>query len=101
MMRMKILERLRGEGVISREDGTVVGTRLYNLTIYQEMLDAGGHAIEGMKSIEGAIQLEGYEGWSLLVKGGTLRLRLNDGRTLPFFFSNSDGTIAATGGFLG
>jgi hypothetical protein len=90
------VERLKGMATILRADGSEVGRRPYHLTIWQQMLDAGGEQIPGLFQIEGRIDLQEMEGYSLVI-AGELILKLEDGRSLPFFFTNNDGRIAARG----
>ena len=95
---MSIVERLTGEGPVTREDGTLIGTRGYDLTIYQKMLDAGGgETIPGLRRIEGRLALEGMEAYTLVAANQKLLLKLDDGRVFPFFVSNSNGAVAAAG----
>lgn len=98
-MAYREVERLRGSGTISKVDGTVIGKRSYDLTVSQRMLDAGrGETIPGLFRIRGFIRLHGHEGLSFVTDNAELVLELEDGRSLPFFFSSSDGEIAARGG---
>ena len=92
------VERLHGVGTISKGDGALIGQRQYDLTVSQRMLDAGnGHMSPGLFHIHGFVRLQGYEGMSLVAENAELVLELKDGRSLPFFFSSSDGEIAARG----
>jgi hypothetical protein len=98
MMGYKAIERLEGWGIMRRPDASEIGKRRYHLTVWQHMLDDGrGGEIPGLFSIEGKVQLDGHEGFTLVAEGAELTLTLEDGRTLPFFFSNGDGQIAARG----
>ena len=95
-MPMKKIEELTGTGPVTREDGSAVGARHYQLTVWQQQHDDGrGGWIPGLFSVEGHVALEAFEGFKLV--GESLILELEDGRRLPFFFSNSDGRIAARG----
>ena len=97
-MSYRELERLDDWGTIARADGSEVGRRRYHLVIRQRMIDAGdGTQIPGLLQIDGSVDLEGMEGIELVMAGDELTLRLSDGRSLPFFFSNSDGRIAPRG----
>jgi hypothetical protein len=92
----KRVETLTGHGPISKSDGSEIGVRRYRLSVWQDMVSDGqGGSIPGMFSVEGHIDAQGFEGFSLLSE--SLTLKLEDGRSLPFFFSNSDGQIAARG----
>src|SRR5438445_13483605 len=97
-MSYREVERLDDWGIIFRADGSEVGRRRYHLIIRQHMLDVGrGEKIPGLLQIDGSVDLEEMEGIGLVMAGDELILKLNDGRSLPFFFSNSDGRIAARG----
>jgi len=97
-MTYREVEQLDGIGTILRADGSEVGQRRYHLTVLQRMHDAGrGETIAGMLRVEGRIVLEGFEGMAFVTEGSELTLKLEDGRSLPFF-SNSDGRIAPRGG---
>jgi hypothetical protein len=62
------------------------------------MVDVGGgETVPGLLHIEGTVDLEGMEGTTLVIAGDKLVLKLSDGRSLPFFFTDSDGRIAARG----
>src|SRR2546425_11265950 len=97
-MSYREIEDLRGVGTILKEDGSVFGERQYHLRVLQRMLDDGrGGTIPGLLHVEGRIALQDMEGLTLLIDNNPLTLRLEDGRRLPFFFSHSNGTIAARG----
>jgi hypothetical protein len=94
----KKIEALAGDGNIRKDDGTSIGLRRYHLTVWQRQHDDGrGGTIPGLFSIEGSVDLEPLEGFSLVAAGEPLTLELADGRKLPFFFVSSDGQIAARG----
>ena len=99
-MAYRVIEQLNDVGAILKSDGSELGERRYHLTVYQDMIDVGhGETIPGLRRIEGRIDLEGREGFTFVFENAELTLRLRDGRSLPFFFSNSDGRIAARGKF--
>jgi len=91
------VERMDGTGMIVNANGSMVGRRRYHLVVYQEMLDGGpGHPkLPGLRDIRGRITVEGVEGVSL--QGADLTLQLEDGRSLPFFITDTAGTISARG----
>lgn len=99
---MKLLERLRGVGLVVREAGAVpIGPRPYDLSVWQqvhhlETMGGGSSRVDGLKSVQGSVRLDEDESFSLV--GESLILHLEDGRTFPFFLQNSDGAIAARGG---
>jgi hypothetical protein len=47
--------------------------------------------------VEGRVEVQQHEAISFLLNRAQLTLRLQDGRTLPFAFSSSDGTIVERG----
>lgn len=97
-MAYREVERPNGIGILKKSDGTAIGERRYDLVVYQQMHDAGhGEQIPGMKQIEGRIHLEEGEGFDFVIHNAELILELKDGRSLPFFFTNNNGKIAARG----
>jgi len=97
----KHLETLDDVGEIVKHDGSSVGRRRYHLTISQDVhVLPDGARIEGLKSIDGSIDLQGHEGLGFMVADTPLTLKLADGRSLPFFFTDSDGQIAARGALI-
>lgn len=92
------VERLDDWGIIVKADGSEVGRRRYHLTIRRRMIDDGrGGEIPGNLHIDGSIDLEEMEGVRFVAAGDDLILKLNDGRSLPFFFSHDDGRIGVRG----
>lgn len=96
-MSYREVERLDDWGIVLKADGSEVGRRRYHLIIRQEIFNVGGEQIPGLLQIDGIIDLEGMEGMALVMAGDELVLKLNDGRSLPFFFTDSHGRIAARG----
>jgi hypothetical protein len=101
MMSDELVEKLNGTGEVTKEAGGTLGPRRYRLTVWQEIhrvktMGNNVSRVEGLKSITGSIELkDDAEGFDLV--GQPLVLQLEDGRRFPFFFSSSDGTIAARG----
>ena len=94
----KKLEDLDGEGELLKDDGTSLGQRRYTLTVWQDLVDVGnGQTVDGLKSVEGRVAFEG--GAAITLMSASLSLKLKDGRTLPFFFTDTTGRIAARGAF--
>lgn len=78
------VETLSGNGTAASADGTTVGVR-YELDISErEIPDGFGGTIPGSRTIRGSIRP--YCG----APGETLTLRMEDGRTLEFFFTTDD-----------
>jgi hypothetical protein len=86
---LRTLERLTGIGPVTHENGGLVREMRYHITTFREFIDGD---IPGLRSIQGKVELEGMEAFELI--GESLTLRLEDGRILDFFISNSDGRIA-------
>ena len=94
MIRNRVLERLVGVGMVSKEeDGTEIGRRQYYLTVLQKMHvtpsrgEATSEEVEIRKKVQGSVHFEPAERPSLL--GECLVLTLEDGRTFKFFLPNS------------
>jgi hypothetical protein len=94
----RVIEKLDGTGMILKPDGSVLGERKYHLVVLEELTDVGGgQIVAGIPDIQGRIELQNLEGTALVMKGEKLTLKLTDGRSLPFFVSDGDGTIAPAG----
>jgi hypothetical protein len=91
-MGLRIVEKLEGLGTILRDDGSEVGRKRYHLTVYEEVIDAGGQEVAGLRRSEGRI-----DAGDIFMESAELTLRLQDGRSLPFFFTDAGGRIAARG----
>ena len=88
---MRIVEALRGKGMVTTEDGQQVSVE-YDLKVCQEEISAGSMenptaSIPGMKSIEGHVK-------PVRFFGQELTLELEDKRKIKFFFTDMRGTIA-------
>jgi hypothetical protein len=92
---MRLVEQLSGVGAVLRADGSVLGQHRYRLNVWQEMHNAGGQQIEGLRSIDGVVKFDGAVGIDLI--GEDLTLVLEDGRRLPFLLEDTDGRIAPSG----
>lgn len=91
----KPIERLDGMGEVY--DGEeLMGQFPYGIIVYQDMLGPD-HSIPGLKSIGGRIDMDFNTIMQLMIGDPKLRLRLEDGRQMEFFFARNDGTIAAKG----
>jgi len=88
---MRRIETLSGNGTVTPADGKPVRVR-YTLNILQEEINVGTGTIPGLKSIHGAVR----------PFCGALRerltLRMEDGRTVDFFFTDMNGSVVGTGG---
>lgn len=99
---MRQIERLTGEGLVTRENGGEIGRRPYSLTVWQEVHVAQSLGptppteLPGLKSVEGTVRFNDDELFKLV--GESLELTLQDGRRFKFFLRNSNGAIAARGG---
>lgn len=93
---MKLVERLRGVGRVLNEKGSDLGPASYDLSIWQEVHQVrtfgGTNTVDGLREIQGTVT-----GKAASLVGEGLVLRLEDERTLPFFFTASSGAIAARG----
>jgi hypothetical protein len=92
---MRHLETLRGRGTVGVQNGKK--TVEYELRVHQQEIHAGtlenpSATIPGMKSIEGWVRP--FVG-SL---GTMLTLEMSDGRSVNFFFRNTEGSVVASGG---
>jgi hypothetical protein len=89
---MGLIKTLEGNGTVTPADQKSIAVR-YRLDVWQkEIPDGLGGTIPGMKSITGSIRP--FCG-SQLEK---LTLRMEDGRTVDFFFTDGNGSVEATGG---
>jgi hypothetical protein len=95
----QILEHLTGIGTLAKSDGSIIGTRHYDITVARRMLDdgRGGTIPSGLRRISGSIHLQQNEGRKLVIDGDALVLTLEDGRSLPFSLTNESGQIAPKG----
>ena len=93
---MKLIDRHNGKGRILDEKGKLIGQGTYDLSVWQEVHHVktfgGSSSVDGLSEIKGSIG-----GASKANVGTNLVLEFEDGRTFPFFFSDSSGTIAARG----
>jgi hypothetical protein len=102
-MQRRLLERLTGTGKLLEPGSAkvIVAKADYGLNIWQEVHQVrtfgGASTVEGLKDIQGQIRITG--GIAKLV-GQSLVLELADGQHFPFFFTDSEGTIAAQGAIV-
>jgi hypothetical protein len=97
MLRREI-DRLEGLGTIVKADGSEIGPRPYSNRVCQRAPKGDdGESIPEMSVVDGRLEVEDYEAVNFLLDRAELTLRLEDGRTFPFFFSNGDGTITPKG----
>jgi hypothetical protein len=92
---MKLVENRSGTGELMR-DGTVLRQVLYNLILYQGVVEHSGLPIPGLHRLEGGIDFNPErdpEDWI----GVPLALRLEDGRVLALSITGSDGRILSEG----
>ena len=71
MSRLKHLEVLIGTGPVQLRDGEPVGEAAYELSIYQEVHDAGAEEVGGLRRIEGHV--DGLDNSGLMGKELTLQ----------------------------
>jgi hypothetical protein len=99
-MKLKLMERVSGVGLVTREGGKEIGRRPYDLSVWEERhtVDTfGGRSeVAGLGEVRGSVVFEDREVFGLV--GESLVLQLEDGRQFKFFLRNSDGTIAPRGG---
>ena len=87
------LERPSGRGSVYKEDGTLLREAKYEIVVFQEFLIVGKDRSPGLKNIQGWIE---PPDWAPI--GEALRLHLEDGRRLDFFYHDSHGAIAERSG---
>ena len=87
------LERVSGRGSVYKEDGALLIEADYKIVVSQEFLVHGKDRSPGLKDIRGWIE---PPDWAPI--GEALRLHLEDGRRLDFFYHDSDGAIAERSG---
>ena len=89
----RIINTYRGNGTVTPAGGQSVNVH-YKLDVWQEDLPDGleSGTIPGMKSIRGSITP--FCG----APREKLTLRMSDGKTVEFFFTDLTGTATATGG---
>jgi hypothetical protein len=95
---MRVIEKLRGHGTITRQGAIVLEHVPYQLTIWLERrADGHGHHDE-RQQINGRIGINFSDASRLMEFDEPLTLTLEDGRTLNFFLTNSSGRIARSDG---
>jgi hypothetical protein len=94
MRTRRIVESPRGFGTVTR-DNEIIGRAEYQLAVWQEYDDG----LKGLLDISGTVQGDDLDIFALLQDGAELTLTTADGRTLPYFYTDLTGTIAARGDF--
>ena len=89
---MRRIQTLEGNGTVTPADQKSIAVR-YRLDVWQkEIPDGRGGTIPGLKSITGSVRP--FCG----AMREKLTLRMEDGRTVDFFFTDGNGSVTATGG---
>lgn len=88
---MRVLERMRGRGVLTDEIGEKQKVT-YDLQQVQDEIAVGrGESpLLGLKSVVGIVL-------PVIAMGGCNALEMSDGRKFKFFYRHSDGSITSTG----
>ena len=88
---MKVLEKMRGKGVLTDERGEKQKVS-YDLRQIQDEIAVGPGEppLLGLKSVVGTVL-------PVVAMWGTNVLEMSDGRKLKFFYRHSNGSIAPTG----
>jgi hypothetical protein len=99
-MSLELKTVLHGTGDVRKEDGTAIGKRRYRLEFWADISTQGGFGrevsrVEGLTEIRGVVLPEGTEVDEL--QGEHLEIVLEDGRVLPFFYTDERRAIAARG----
>ena len=101
--RLETEETLEGNGIVLRENNHV-GPAHYQLFVQREILDAGrmGHPdaeMGGLYQISGSIELEERDPFGVPIDliGVQLTLRLEDNRSVTFFWENNSGDVVISG----
>jgi hypothetical protein len=99
---MHLVEKLRGQGLVLRSNHLPLHGIGYDLTIWREPLQYGrDRRTTVARRIEGRVDVNTTDVFTLMDSEVPLALVLEDGRTLNFFVTNSKGRIAgADGGSL-
>jgi hypothetical protein len=88
---MQHVQTLTGTGIVTPADGKTVSVR-YILNILQDEISVETGTIPGLKSIRGSVKP--FCGALL----ENLTLRMEDRKTVDFFFTDRNGSATATGG---
>lgn len=93
-----------GTGVVLREDGTQVGVARYRLFVERQILDAATFGnpdaeVGGLRQINGSIGLTDRDPFGVPIDliGAQLTLRLEDNRSVTFFWENNSGDVVVSG----
>ena len=99
---MHLVEKLRGQGLVLRSNHLPLSGIGYDLTVWREPLQYGRDRRTAVaRRIEGRVDVNTTDVFTLMDSEVPLSLVLEDGRTLNFFVTNSKGRIAgADGGSL-
>jgi hypothetical protein len=95
---MRVIEKLRGHGTVTRASGVVLEHVPYRLTVWRERPHDGDAGSEGPRHIDGRLGIGLTDAYRLMESEEPLSLTLEDGRTLNFLLTNSRGRIARTDG---
>lgn len=91
---MKLVEECNGVGALTWRDRKLESVP-YSISRYQAMT-AGGLPVPGLHRIEGRLELDGVETPAALA-GGSVALKLEDGRTLNLIVTDEQGSVLAEG----
>jgi hypothetical protein len=95
---MRVIEKLRGHGTVTRQGAIVLEHVPYQLTLWLERHGGTDGDDEGRRQINGRIGVSFLDASRLMAFHEPLVLTLEDGRTLHFFLTNSSGRIAPSDG---
>ncbi len=88
---MRHVETMRGDGTVTSSDGEQMPVH-YDIEVFQKEIPVGGgETIPGMKSIHGRVSPVCFFG------DGNLMLKMEDGKKMTFFFTDTNGSIAFRG----
>ena len=93
----RVLERLKGTGLVTTESGKKISVK-YHLSLTEDEIDSGpgGQLQLGPKSFAGQIWCPHDGSFVAVHQGQTMTLRMEDGRQLCFTHRNRDGGINVT-----
>jgi hypothetical protein len=91
---MKLVEECEGIGDLRWRDETYAGVR-YTISRYQAMMSSG-LPVPGLHRIEGQLGLDDFADPTKL-SGGSVSLRLEDGRTMNLTVTDDEGRVLAEG----
>jgi hypothetical protein len=99
----ELVKNFAGRGRLY-DGSTFLAEAVYDINVYDEFRDSGdmarrSHSTKTTRSISGTV--EALPGSDAFIYGDDLRLEMNDGATLKFFFEGSGSTIIANGAIRG